>query len=731
MSRRFAALPLAALALAAAILVHPRDGRAAAAPNDKEIEALVESVMTTDYAAGKFDDALAQLEFGKQACAAKTACSPKVRGKLYVAVGTVLAGGQKKVAEAREAFATALREDPTANLIADLQTPEIQTAFNQARGGTTASGGTAETNKGPATRAPRKAYPGNLRPPRGWKSAEAWFYYEEAARSEAGRDWLDCADYAQASVAVENRQTTRYLAAACEERAGLWIEALADYQTVLEASGKLGLRDIEAKTRKHLDLLHDKIPKLVLRKPARADDLVVKLNDVEVAPEKLNGEIWVNPGQRTVTARGKVGGVVMEFEQIVDVGESETNTVEIKLGPRGVKKDQVMMRCMLAAQERDDFAKCLKGGATSSLNLHMGLEISGYHDTEHVDVVTPAFSVSIESPTGGWGVHGAMLVDVVTAASADIVATASPRWRETRYVPTLGGHKRLGDVDLSLNGTLSHEPDYLATSVGAGISVDLRQKTVTPALNYEFSYDVSGRAGTPFSIISRPISRHGITASTTFVLDKATLFAVNFAAVLESGDTSKLYRYLPMFSADVSARVPIGLAIDAVNLNRSPARPLDNLPTSRQRWAVAGLLAHRFTSTTLRLEERLYVDNWGLKASTTDGQFLMDLAERVRVWPAVRANVQTAVSFWQLTYVDKQGKHLPELSVPTLRTGDRELGPLVGVTFGAGGRFALGEHKNWALGVTGNINYTRFLDHLYLIDRLAYFGATTLEVDFE
>jgi tetratricopeptide (TPR) repeat protein len=728
-SRRFLASSLAALALAATILGDPL--AAWAAPNDKEIEALVESVMTTDYAAGKFDDALTQLEFGKQACAAKASCSAKVRGKLFIAIGTVLAGGQKKVAEAKEAFATALREDPTANLIGDLQTPEIQAAFNQARGGGTASGGTAETKKGPATRAPKKTYPGNLRPGRGWRNAEAWFYYEEAARSEASRDWLDCADYAQASLAAENRQTTRYLAAACEERAGLWVEALADFQTVFEAAGKLGIRDIESKSKKHLDNLREKIPKIVIRKPARADDLVVRLNDVEIAPEKLNGEIWVNPGQRTITAKGNVDGVPMEFEQAVDASESETNTVEIKLGPKGVKKDQVMMRCMLAAQTRDDFAKCLNTGATSSLNLHLGLEVSGYHDTEHVDVVTPAFVASVESPTGGWGVHGSMLVDVVTAASADIVANASPRWREARYVPTLGGHKKFGDVDLSLNGTISREPDYLATGAGAGVSVDLRQKTITPALNYEFSYDVSGRAGTPFSVFSHQIVRHGIAASTTFVLDKATLFAVNFTAVLESGDTSKPYRYIPMFDAQTAARVPIGLAIESVNQNRLSIRVLEQLPTSRQRWALAGMVAHRFTSSTLRVEERLYVDNWGLKASTTDGQFLMDLAERVRVWPAVRANVQTAVNFWQLAYTAKQGKTGADFSVPSLRTGDRELGPLVGVTFGAGGRFALGEHKNWALGVTGNINYTRFLDHLYLIDRLAYYGATTLEVDFE
>ncbi|APR86711.1 hypothetical protein A7982_12060 [Minicystis rosea] len=103
----------------------------------------------------------------------------------------------------------------------------------------------------------------------------------------------------------------------------------------------------------------------------------------------------------------------------------------------------------------------------------------------------------------------------------------------------------------------------------------------------------------------------------------------------------------------------------------------------------------------------------------------------MRLWPQVRANVQGPVSFWKLAYTATPDKTGAGFTWPALRTGDRELGPLVGVTVGAGARFALGEKKNWALGFAGNVNYTRFLDHLFLIDRIAYYGATTLEVDFE
>jgi len=429
------------VALASMATFGVRDARAAA--NDKEVEALIESVLTTDYLNANFQQAIDQLEFGKQACSTASACSPKIRGRLYIAIGTVLAGGLKKVPEAKAAFATALKEDPTASLFDDFITPEVQKAFNDARAGNTASGGTEETKKsGPEVRKPKKTFSGGGRPPRGWKSAEAYFYFGQATSSESSRDWLDCVDYAQASLTAENRASTRFLLASCEERAGLWIEAYADYQTVGETGGKTGLFDTATQAKQRAQTLRDKIPKIVLRKPPNAEKLSVKMNDVEVPNEKLGGEIWINPGQRAIKATGKVNGVDLEFEQVIDATEFETSTVDIKLGPKGAKGDQTIVRCMLAAATRDDFAKCLNKGPSGgpSLTIRAATELSAYHDTDHVDVFSPAFLVGVDSPTAGWGVTGSFLVDVVTAASTDIVATSSPRWREVRYVPAISGH---------------------------------------------------------------------------------------------------------------------------------------------------------------------------------------------------------------------------------------------------------------------------------------------------
>jgi hypothetical protein len=642
----------------------------------------------------------------------------------------VLAGGLQRLREAQAAFEAALREDASASLFGDFITNDVQKAWNDAHARASPSGGSSQQKSAELPRT-SKGFRGD-RAPRGWRSAEAYFFFTEAGAAEAERTWAECAGNAQASLALENRVQTRFLAASCEERAGLWLEALGDYRIVAETGGRAGRNDLARSAKERVAEIEQKIPKIVLRKPARASDLAVKMNGVPVPDEQLGGEIWVNPGERAIAATGKIDGASLVFEDVVTVPEGRTVTVEIKLVPRSVvDQDKATIKCLSGAKTREEMAKCVGGGSlTTGLDLRIGTELSGYHDSEHVDVVTPAIFVSAESPTAGWGVGASLLVDVVTAASSDIVSTASPRWTEVRYVPALRGHKKLGEVDASLKANLSVEPDYLATSVGAGASMDLAQKTITPSIGYELSYDVSGRAGTSFDAFSRTISRHGLDLACTFVLDKATFLGLSGTAVLESGDGSKPYRYVPLFAPDVAARVQPGQSIESVNLARTPDRALEQLPLDRQRWALSGRVAHRFSSTTLRAEERLYVDSWGLKATTTDASYFVDLTNRVRVWPHLRFHAQSGADFWRLAYASKLTPS-GDGSVPALRTGDRELGPLWNLTLGAGTALTFGEKNDISLSVTGDFVYSRFLEHLFILQRFAYFGATTLEVELE
>ena len=733
-----------ALALLLCLLVSASPSLAGS--NDKEVTELLTGTLADESSVTASPDAaLETLAFAKQACEG-TSCSAKVRAQVYIAIGTVLAAGKKKPGEAKEAFLLALKEDPNATLFPNLKTPEVTKAFDAAKkaasgGGTSdgaggGGGGTSSPSKPAPAEAlkPRKEYPGNVKPGRGWKTGEGYFFYQEAVASEGARDWADCAAYAQASLAAESRVTTRYLAASCEERAGLWIEAQSDYQIVADTGGAAGLRNVASQANAKAEELAQKIPKIILRKPAKATALVVKMNDVEIPPEKLGGEIWVNPGQRAIFAKGKVDGVDGEFEQVVDIQEFETVSVDIKLLPPGARlKDATVLKCMAQAKTPDEFARCVGSGESrTSLNYGAAIEFSYYHDSNFTDVSTPAVLAKVESPTGGWGANASFLVDVVTTASADIIANASPRWTEVRYVPAIGGHKKFGDVDITLGGGASIEPDYVSAGGSVGASIELRQKTVTPAISYGFGYDISGRAGTSYSVFGRPITRHSVDTSVTIVMDKATFLTPSFTAVFESGDSSKPYRYIPVFSQDIADQINAGLAgltPEAVNTYRLGFRPLEQLPLTRQRYALAARLAHRFTASTLRLEERLYVDSWGLKASTTDGRFIVDATKDLRAWPHVRVHVQEGVDFWKLAYVAKRTP--TGLEVPYYRTGDRELGPMFALTLGGGGRLAFGAEKNWGISATFDFVYTRFLDHLYILQRFGYFGAMTLEVEFD
>src|SRR5262245_55118368 len=65
-------------------------------------------------------------------------------------------------------------------------------------------------------------------------------------------------------------------------------------------------------------------------------------------------------------------------------------------------------------------------------------ELSSYTDTDHVSVLSPALGVAARSPTPAWSLGVRYLVDAVSAASVDIVATASRRWSEVRH--QVSGH---------------------------------------------------------------------------------------------------------------------------------------------------------------------------------------------------------------------------------------------------------------------------------------------------
>lgn len=350
-------------------------------------------------------------------------------------------------------------------------------------------------------------------------------------------------------------------------------------------------------------------------------------------------------------------------------------------------------------------------------------ELAGYTDSMDVQVASPSFGATVSDEVAGWSAGGRYLVDAVSAASVDIVATASPRWNELRHVGSAELSYKRGITSVTASGGVSREPDYLSGSVSAVVTLELLEKNLTPYFGARYSHDDVGRRGQPKSRWEL-LQKGGLMAGATFVINRFMVGSVQVDADFDRGYLAKPYRYIPLFAPGSGQDVPAGASPELVNAQRLDARPIDSVPTSRERYALTGRIAGRYGPATLRLDERLYTDTWGLWALTTDARVMVDLGRRWLVWPHLRAHTQSSVSFWQRAYeaVAAEGG---TLAPPRYRTGDRELSRLDTFTggFGVKVRVSSSVHAPWYVSYQFDAAYTKFHDALYITQRWSLFSA--------
>jgi len=371
-------------------------------------------------------------------------------------------------------------------------------------------------------------------------------------------------------------------------------------------------------------------------------------------------------------------------------------------------------------------AASARGPATS-----VSIELAGYADSDHVKVATPSLAGTIGDEAAGWSVGGRYLVDAVSAASVDIVSTASGRFTEVRHVGSLEASYRRGAVSATASGNVSHEPDYLSFGAGFVLAIDLLDKNLTPFFGGRYGYDDVGRTGLPKERWEL-LQKGGLQAGATFVINRALLASVQLDADFERGYLAKPYRYIPLFAPGTAQNIPSGAAPELVSELRLNERPIDALPTDRDRYALTGRIAGRLSRATLRLDERIYADSWGLWASTADARVMVDLGKRWLLWPHLRIHNQSSVSFWQRAY---EASLQPDgtLAVPRYRTGDRELSRLDTVTGGLGAKVRLTHsvHSPWFLSFQFDAAYTRYLDALYITRRWSLFSSLGVSAQWD
>ncbi len=679
---------------------------------DKDADALIAiAEAMNELMEGKFDEGLGRLDEMVSACKGK-ACDANIRAQLHMAMGIIWGSGRKDVDKAREEFERALKEDPTVTLDRQWATKDVEKAFAQAKAATKQPGGDhpKKPPKEPLKEGPTK------------EQLEA---LAQAESLLAQKDWSTCMATLIAAMSDKEFAAGKLALARCEDAGNLLLEATADANAGKKLAESEGNSQLASEAQELIDKLHDDTPTITLVIPKAWSDVEAKVDGVAVPKDKVTQPIPHNPGKATIEVSGKKGRFPTSFKSTEPFGRGEQITVNVD---DGQSNNSAVLQCIMAAKTPADVNLCIEtGGKGRGLTIRAGAEIAGYIDTDNTDVFSPAIFLSAENPTSGWSIGGSFLVDVVSTASADIVASASRRLDEVRYAATLAGDYKIDVARVGLNGGLSVEGDYVARSVGASVGADLFEKMVTPSIAYQLSLDTIGLTDTPFDVYSKDVTRHTIDAGVSLVIDPSTIAVGGGTLEISSGDTSKPYRHVPLFTSEVAERIPVGATPDLVSDNRAPLLPFERLPDSRLRIAVFGRMAHRFEDATVRADERLYIDTWGQKASTTDARYLIDLTERFRVGPHLRFHVQGPVDFWSRAYVTERTTSSLGWTVPEYRTTDRELGPLIGVTGGGLVRYALTE--DFAAGFEVNALYTRFLDHLYLQDRLGVLMATTLELE--
>jgi tetratricopeptide (TPR) repeat protein len=681
-----------------------------AATPDEQVSAQTKKIIDEDVANANFGEARKKLR-GLQDRCKKVECSPSTVGQIHVALG-MIAAQLNQADDAKAEFSNALTADPNAQLPDKGVTQPMKSAF-------------AEAQKSAASA--------------GWQNKTAYELAQAAITAESEGKWEECAEKDRQSIKVEDQARTHLHLATCLSKNNKVLDALRETQKALEMGIEKKDTTVIAGARSKVAELLPRVAKVTFIPPPGVNDLVITFDDRAIPQDQIGKKFSVDPGKHKVHAHGTQSGTMLAFDKEYEISDGQNLNVAIVLNKTYTAGILTIgqIECMQKAKSQEEVQLCI-GTKARGLVFRAGLEMAGYTDTTDVHVLTPAVNMGVSSPTSGWNVDASYLLDVVTAASPDIVSTASKSFKEKRHVVSASGGYKPGNYGAQVNGNVSSEPDYLSRTLGLALLGDLRDKTISPKLSFAYTWDTIGRAPMTFDTYSKSFTTVEIAPQTTFVINPTSLAVVGFTYQIERGDQSKPYRYIPMFeqAADGSpaVAVPRGASITEVNNLRLPIKPLEQLPTERDRYALAARYIKRVGgSATLRLEERLYYDSWRTIATSTDGRYMIDLNQTFRVWPHLRVHFQNAASFYKrvpLAKINSDGT----IDLPAYRSTDRELSTLLTVTAGGGSRITLsreGAKLQYGINLSVDAMYTRYFSAIYVTQRLAVYGAVGFDVEFE
>ena len=210
-----------------------------------------------------------------------------------------------------------------------------------------------------------------------------------------------------------------------------------------------------------------------------------------------------------------------------------------------------------------------------------------------VTAAGPAFLVR-KSVADRFSLTGSYYMDAVSNASIDVVTTAS-KYKETRHEFALSGDYVYRDSQITLGGSTSHEPDYVANRVSLDITQEVFGGMTSVALGFTRGDDKVGKKDSPeFSDTARHWQyRVGISQ----ILSPRWIMSLNAEALSDDGYLGSPYRAAQVFGAAVPERNPRTRSARAMMLR------------------LNGDLGSR---DAMHASYRYYTDTWEIKGHTLE-----------------------------------------------------------------------------------------------------------------
>ncbi|EDM47799.1 DUF3570 domain-containing protein [Marinobacter algicola] len=283
-----------------------------------------------------------------------------------------------------------------------------------------------------------------------------------------------------------------------------------------------------------------------------------------------------------------------------------------------------------------------------------------YHRYEGGGMVIDGPSVLVRKSAGPQvSVSGQYYVDMVSAASVDVLATAS-EYTEERTEYTLGVDYLHEDAILSLGYTNSSENDYEANTVYFSTSQEFFGGMSTVTLGYARGWDDVGVAGN--DAFNEEADRQNYQLGLSQVVTRNSLLGLDLEVVTDEGFLQNPYRQNRYIDPN-----------DPTDFLYQPER----YPETRTSFSVATRALYYLPyRASIRGEFRYFSDSWGIDAQTFELAYVHALNPRWTLEGRARYYVQDEADFYSDLYAFENSQtHLAR---------DKEMSAFSGTTLGGG-----------------------------------------------